>query len=225
MRRLAIPDIHGCATTFEALLEKINLQTSDKLYLLGDYIDRGKNSSGVLDKIINLQQTHQVFPILGNHEYDMLRAEKEYDSATFYMYAKRMAKSADLLDDNRKIQEKYKNFFYSLPFYIELEDFILVHGGIDFSQADIFANKSALLTQRDFDRNVPKNFPKTIIHGHNPKNFEVIQKKIENRSKVISLDNGCVYNKPHKYYDHTKKGKLLCFNMDTYELIWQKNIE
>jgi serine/threonine protein phosphatase 1 len=47
--RYAIADIHGCCKTFHALIEKLQLKESDDLYLLGDYIDRGPDSKGVLE--------------------------------------------------------------------------------------------------------------------------------------------------------------------------------
>ena len=54
-RKIAISDIHGCNKTFQKLLfETLNLQKNDQLYLLGDYIDRGPDSKGVLDTIQNL---------------------------------------------------------------------------------------------------------------------------------------------------------------------------
>ncbi len=39
-----IPDIHGCLLTFKALLKNIKLKKDDRLFLLGDYIDRGPDS-------------------------------------------------------------------------------------------------------------------------------------------------------------------------------------
>jgi len=51
MKKFAISDIHGCAKTFKALLKKINFSKEDELYLLGDYIDRGPDSKGVIDYI------------------------------------------------------------------------------------------------------------------------------------------------------------------------------
>ncbi len=54
-RRFVIPDIHGCARTFRALVEDvIRLKPMDSLYLLGDYIDRGPRSKDLLDKILEL---------------------------------------------------------------------------------------------------------------------------------------------------------------------------
>ena len=54
MSRFAISDIHGCAKTFEALLEQIALTKDDTLFLLGDLIDRGPGSKEVVDKVLQL---------------------------------------------------------------------------------------------------------------------------------------------------------------------------
>ena len=71
MRRFAISDIHGCARTFEALLDRIAFTSQDELYLLGDYIDRGGDSKGVLDLIFRFQKEgYAVQCLLGNHEQD-----------------------------------------------------------------------------------------------------------------------------------------------------------
>ena len=66
---------------------------------------------------------------------------------------------------------------------------------------------------------------KTIIYGHDPKYYDKIVNRIENRKKKIPLDNGCVYNRKHKIYDYLQLRKLCCFNLDTYELICQENVE
>jgi len=224
-RNLVIPDIHGCYKTFDELINKINLQKDDNLYLLGDYIDRGVDSSKVLDKIILLSENFNVFPLLGNHEYDIINAQEEYDTNTFYLFVKRFTKSLELLDEDKKIKKKYYDFMINLPYYYEVDNFILVHGGIDFSKENIFENKSALLCERLFDHKVPVDFDRIIVHGHNPTRIDEIKRKINSKSKVISLDNGCVYNKPHKAYYYMEMGNLCCFNLDTYELILQKNID
>ena len=71
-RIIAIGDIHGCANAFSALLEAISPQEDDLFVPLGDYVDRGPNSKGVIDTLIRLQQSYRVEPILGNHEQMML---------------------------------------------------------------------------------------------------------------------------------------------------------
>ena len=79
MRKIAISDIHGCIRTFRYLLEeKIRLQPEDHLFLLGDFIDRGPNSKGVIDYILELQQSgYQLTCLLGNHEEMLLRSFTE----------------------------------------------------------------------------------------------------------------------------------------------------
>src|SRR5690348_12378540 len=74
-RTLAIGDIHGCARTFRRLLEKVELDRADTLYLLGDLIDRGPDSKGVIEMILKLlEDGFDIRPIRGNHEELMLLA-------------------------------------------------------------------------------------------------------------------------------------------------------
>ncbi len=83
MRKLAIGDIHGCNKTFKALLDQINLSKDDELTLLGDYIDRGPDSKGVIDTIINLQSSgYQVRALRGNH--DIQKMYKRWTNKSFF---------------------------------------------------------------------------------------------------------------------------------------------
>ncbi len=225
-RRLVISDIHGCSKTLKVILDKIKPTEKDVLYFLGDYIDRGPDSSGVLDILIELIEKYpNVFPLMGNHEYQMLQAEKEYDEQSFYFYVKHLAKSKDILNKKKKIKKKYRNFMKSLPYYIELEKYFLVHAGFDFRKKNPYADVDSMLNIRGFKYNKEKAKGKTIIIGHNPTEFHKIKKRIKENKKIIYLDNGCIYTKSHKIYDYTKLGKLCCFNLDTRELICQKNID
>ena len=74
MSKYAISDIHGCIATFKTLLDKIKFSKEDELYLLGDYIDRGPDSKGVIDHIWYLQKSgYQVHCLRGNHENMLLQ--------------------------------------------------------------------------------------------------------------------------------------------------------
>lgn len=195
------------------------------LYLLGDYIDRGPNSSAVLDVLMDLiKNKYQVFPLRGNHEEDILNAAKEYDTETFYFYVRKF-KSTDLLDSEKQLKDKYKKFIETLPYYIELDKYILVHGGIPFERDKPYEAKEEMLVKRNTIYHAEKAQNKIIITGHEPRNIEEIKRHILLKSSVIPLDNGCVFSKPHKYYDYTTLGNLLCLNLDTFELISQKNID
>ena len=68
MRTIAIGDIHGCSKALQGLLEAIEPQPHDRLIFLGDYVDRGPDSKGVISLLLDLRQKcHTVF-LLGNHE-------------------------------------------------------------------------------------------------------------------------------------------------------------
>ena len=72
-RRFAISDIHGCLKTFKQLLETIGLEKSDELFLLGDYVDRGPDSMGVVRYIQHLiVEGYFVTCLKGNHERHLL---------------------------------------------------------------------------------------------------------------------------------------------------------
>jgi serine/threonine protein phosphatase 1 len=73
-RTIAIGDIHGCSAALRALIEAINPTTDDTLVLLGDYIDRGPDSRGVLDYCVELEQRCPLVPLLGNHELMMVNS-------------------------------------------------------------------------------------------------------------------------------------------------------
>lgn len=66
-------DLHGEDEKFEQLLRLIRFSSSDKLFVIGDVIDRGKDPIKLLLKIMRIEN---VVLILGNHEEMMLRAVK-----------------------------------------------------------------------------------------------------------------------------------------------------
>ena len=74
MRILAIGDIHGCSTAFDTLLSAVHLQSDDTIVTLGDYVDRGPNSKGIINRLITLHQKRQLVALRGNHEVMMLAA-------------------------------------------------------------------------------------------------------------------------------------------------------
>jgi serine/threonine protein phosphatase 1 len=73
-RTIAIGDIHGCSAALRALLAAIEPQADDTLVPLGDYVDRGPDSRGVIDLVLDLEKQCRLVPILGNHELMLLDA-------------------------------------------------------------------------------------------------------------------------------------------------------
>ena len=76
MRLLAIGDIHGCATAFQTLLDFVKPTPGEQFITLGDYVDRGPDSKGVIERLIGLNVAGQLRPLRGNHEVMMLGARQ-----------------------------------------------------------------------------------------------------------------------------------------------------
>jgi serine/threonine protein phosphatase 1 len=223
--RYVIPDVHGCVQTLKRLVERLALSPTDAVYFLGDYIDKGKNSAGVLDFILRLRQQYEVHTLRGNHEQNILETEIEYDSRMFRMFVAKINKSPDLLTAEDKIIPVYKDFMQDLPYYIELPDVWLVHAGFNTASEDMLLDKMYMLEGRKTVYDALKLREKPVLHGHTVTYRNAIEQAVQTRASIIPLDNGCVYNKPHKLYDHTQTGHLCCLNIDTFELIWQENVE
>src|SRR5690349_17169093 len=73
-RIIAIADIHGCAKALASLIEAVEPTEQDTLVFLGDDIDRGPDSRGVVEQVVALAGRCCVVPLLGNHEEMVLAA-------------------------------------------------------------------------------------------------------------------------------------------------------
>jgi serine/threonine protein phosphatase 1 len=67
-RTIAIGDVHGCLAALQAVLAGIGPQPDDTLVMLGDYIDRGPDSRGVIDRLLGLTTQCRLVTLLGNHD-------------------------------------------------------------------------------------------------------------------------------------------------------------
>lgn len=67
-RTIAVGDIHGCLAALRAVLEAISPRSDDTIITLGDYVDRGPESRGVLDELIAIRSRCRLIPLLGNHD-------------------------------------------------------------------------------------------------------------------------------------------------------------
>ncbi|MCU0443941.1 MAG: serine/threonine protein phosphatase [Microscillaceae bacterium] len=226
-RRWVIADIHGCKQTFEYLVRhKIQLQTQDQLFLLGDYVDRGPDSGGVIDLILDLQNAdYQVFPLRGNHEQMLLDSYQEYNPNFFLRYLK-FEKCFNVANEVGEIYPQYLHFLNNLPFFYELEDFYLVHAGFNFSKPEPFNDFHGIVWLPKFTP--PVDFAKRIVHGHSVRDLLEIENAVAEQKPIIPLDNGCVY----RFRGRRKNkevfpliGNILALNLDTWELIVQENIE
>jgi serine/threonine protein phosphatase 1 len=71
-RIIAIGDIHGCSAALDAVLAAIDPRPGDTIVTLGDYIDRGPDARGAIDRLLALAKRCRLVPILGNHDEMLL---------------------------------------------------------------------------------------------------------------------------------------------------------
>ena len=223
-RRIVIGDIHGCCKTLVHLVEEdITLRHEDQLFLLGDYLDRGPDSKGVLDYIIGLKEKgFRIYPLRGNHEEDLLKYNQE--EFRYMEWHLEKNNNMDLLD-GEKLADKYFQFLMALPYCFELENHFIVHAGFDLSKPEPLMDKEGMLVQRGMVYNTQILSGKTVIHGHQPFYIEDIRSKIDRREKIVPLDNGVPYVKKHKIYDHMLLGHLCALDLDSYQLFRTPNLD
>jgi serine/threonine protein phosphatase 1 len=201
-RLFAISDIHGCFKPFyELVTNTIGLTKSDKLFLLGDYIDRGEQSKEVIDFIIDLnKEGFNVSTLIGNHEVMLLDSYYNRELEPIWL----MNNGASTLmsfgiNDIRNLDTRYIEFFKSLEYYKIVGNIIFVHAGFDDSAIDPFSVKHSMIWESWPAYRNPKLSGKTIIHGHRPNMISNLQKLIEEKASVFSIDTGCVYENEMGY--------------------------
>jgi serine/threonine protein phosphatase 1 len=72
-RTIAFGDIHGCAIAFQTILDEIKPPSQDTIIGIGDYVDRGMDSAGVLEILTDLVSKCRLIPLIGNHELMMYK--------------------------------------------------------------------------------------------------------------------------------------------------------
>lgn len=230
MKKFAISDIHGCRKTFVALLDKIAFSKNDKLYLLGDYVDRGPDSKGVLDEIFQLQKNgYTVRCLRGNHEEILLRSL--YDPIGLENW---------MLTDGKKTMDSfgvevtgdipavYLDFMSELDYYFEVDEYILVHAGLNFKLFEPLADQRDLLIIRKWYPYIRYDWlgARIILHGHTPMPFYEIENQLFelDKSRYLDLDAGCVYAGSDRP-DRVGLGRLCAFDMTNRQLTFQENID
>ncbi len=228
-----IPDIHGCAETLKTLIEvQIKPNKNDHLIFVGDYIDRGPDSKGVIDYIMALQQNdYNITPLIGNHEDYCIKAwEDDLNKKSFLGFSSKSSvqkeweryggkQTMDSFDAKRarEIPKKYIDWMKSLDYYIVLDDFVVVHAGLNFRIDDPFKDKRAMLWSRDYKIEPEKIGNRRVVHGHLPVNLEFIDMVVKNKDSYwfIDIDNGIYFSRKAGY------GNLVALNLNTMVYVVQ----
>jgi serine/threonine protein phosphatase 1 len=219
LRQIAVGDIHGCLKTFRALVwDKLQLNQSDHLILLGDIIDRGPDSKGVIDEIIAIKERGiRVQVLQGNHEEMMINASLNNESLDYWL---RNGGQETLDSFGAKhisdIPKTYLDFIIHTEIYIETAENIFVHAGLNFNKSDPFSDYNSMKWIRKMEVDTTKIGNRTIVHGHVPAPLPLLLKL---RKFNINLDAGCVYK------DIPGLGNLLAFDVTNKKFVSVANCE
>lgn len=164
---IAIGDIHGCRRALESLLGLIQPATDQSIITLGDYIDRGPDSKGVINLLIEFGQSHELITLKGNHE--LLLEYALLGKPDYHFWISEMvggdATLASYGGNLKNIPQSHLDFYLNAELYYETAEHIFVHGGVNPTLAMHEQNAYELLTKRFY--NVQAHCSdKTIICGH-----------------------------------------------------------
>lgn len=170
-RLLAIGDIHGHSLALRSLIRLIKPALQDVVVTLGDYVNRGPDSSGVLETLLELQRQCRLIPILGNHDEIMLdsRNDRHAEGRWRYQGGEKTLASYGVDDAVENVPESHWEFLKNcIPFY-STDLFLFVHANYCWHSAPA-AQPSALLRWLSLNESKPQPHisGKTVILGHTP---------------------------------------------------------
>lgn len=192
-----IGDLHGCAAELDRLLDVLDPAAADEFIFLGDYIDRGPNARGVVDRLLRLQREIVGCTFLrGNHEDMFLgflgRAGHFGDSfrrnggaATLRSYGVEDLSPRRVAE---RLPQDHLDFFDHLQLQVEHGGFLCAHAGVDPRRPLAAQRDEDLMWIREDFLRRRGDLARTIVHGHNPGKQVVLDLPYR-----IGLDTGVVY--------------------------------
>lgn len=205
LRVYAIGDIHGRADLLDRLHDKIeaDLSTAPEktaIVYLGDYVDRGPDSHGVIERLVRPRFTGvETVALLGNHEDMLLQfMDAPYGAslwlsnggdATLASYKVKVPASFDeLLFTQRALlgamPRHHKQFLASLPEQVQFGDYLFVHAGIKPGLPLDRQSREHMIWIRDVFLNSEVDHGLIVVHGH------TIVHEVEWMPNRIGVDTG-----------------------------------
>ncbi len=184
-----IGDLHGCRDMLEEMLSIIPRDPErDHLIFIGDYIDRGEDSKGVIDILIKLMDSSpNVQCIMGNHESLFLEYIYGRNENAFLINGGIATLNSYRVNGKIYIPPEHVSFIESLKTLVELDEYYIVHAGlmpgIDIGRQSI---KDKLWIREDFIFS-EYDFGKKVIFGHTPFPSPYVT------DNKIGLDTGAVF--------------------------------
>ena len=156
-----ITDIHGELDKFDALLGKLSLKPGDGLILGGDYVDRGPDSYGVVERVRGLRrELGDVVCLRGNHDAEFARgiiaAEKagdRHDATTYPLWPHGAEVTYESYTRAGVHPREHLAFYESLDLYHVRDNKLFVHAGMHRHHTianPVFNSERVLLWDRDF---------------------------------------------------------------------------
>lgn len=192
MRIYVVGDIHGELDLLEQLHDKMQADASEipvsqvLQVFLGDYIDRGPDSKGVVDWLLSSPPSGwQRVCLKGNHEtmvHDFLedcdtlkRWQQLGGSQTLRSYGVRLSDPENKVSPESlqsefagKLSKEHLEFYREAPLFFEMGSYFFVHAGVHPDRALHDQVERDLLWIRDEFLQSKLDFGKIIVHGHTP---------------------------------------------------------
>lgn len=131
-RVIAIGDVHGCAGALKLLLDVVCPLATDTFVFLGDCVDRGPDSRGVIEQMLALSDLCQVIPLLGNHEEMVLAAHDRPGTATEWLrHGGREMLASYEVESAREITREHLLYMRTWRDFWETSRHFFAHGGYD----------------------------------------------------------------------------------------------
>ncbi|MDR3618180.1 MAG: metallophosphoesterase family protein [Paludisphaera borealis] len=167
-RTIAIGDIHGCSTALRSLLQAVDPGSNDLIVTLGDYVNRGPDSRGVLDQLIDLRRRSRLVSILGNHDEMLLQTRGGSTDLAPRPAGGLLTRAASEIDRPQiALTEGHFGFLEACDDYFETDDHIFLHASYD-PVLPMNEQPTSLLRWQSLRRGVPGRHVsgKTVVAGH-----------------------------------------------------------
>ena len=208
-RTIAIGDIHGCNDALKSVLSAIDVQSDDTIVTLGDYVDRGPDSRGVIETLLDLQQRCQLVTLRGNHEAMMIRARECKEQLAFWSSCGGLQTLESYDGSLSNVPQTHWRFLDDTRIYYEQEEVFFIHANYDPScTLDDQEEGISLWTHLSYGIPLPHPSRKTAFVGHTPQ----ADCRIGDWGYLVCIDTCCFGG-----------GCLTACDVDTRQL-WQADI-
>lgn len=215
---VAIGDIHGCRKSLETLLTKLQVYTDRTFVFVGDYIDRGPDSKGVVDLLLEFKENVNAIFLRGNHEQMLLDAIDHNDRMLWITNGgKSTLASYGASLHKLNLPEEHLRFYRDTKLFYDTDQFFFVHAGLmpHKTIAESVRNENEvqeMLWERSHLNALETKWEKTVVFGHTPRPHPI------QKEKMLGIDTGCVYDK-------LGYGKLTAVLLPEVEFIQQHCID